>query len=120
MYTVLRFQFTDKQVNFIKDIGDRLNAFAPDTFIGIDRIGDRFSCSVSTENNWEIHVGDITSFIENHNQAIKIATERDFLLEIDIAFDQEDLSTKHFTSFDFPFIKILYLNNINLVLTVYS
>jgi hypothetical protein len=120
MYTVLRFQFSDKQANFVKEIGDRLNAVASDTFIGIDRVGNRFSCSVSTENNWETHIQDITSFIENHSQAIELAIENGFLVEIDIAFDREDFSAKHFSSFDFPFMKILCLNNINLVLTIYS
>jgi hypothetical protein len=120
MYTVLRFQFLDKQANFVKDIGDRLNASIPGTFTGIDRIGNRFSCSVSTENNWETHIEDINNFIESHSQTIELAIEKGFFVEMDIAFDREDLSAKHFSSFNFSFMKILCLNDINLVLTIYS
>lgn len=89
MYTVIR--FSDKtERNNLESLGEKLNRCLPGLFTGLDRVPNRFSCSVCSEDDWESHSRAISAVLTRCSEPIKEAISVQMELSIDVAIARED------------------------------
>jgi hypothetical protein len=101
MYTVVRFVagVTCSDAT-LTDVGSELNTVAAGTFKRLDRIGRRFSISVSSADNWDVHVNEVLTFIRRMSKVIAHGRAKDISIVADIAVEPEDLNSKPYLSCD--------------------
>jgi hypothetical protein len=96
MYTVIRFSDTSGK-NDLPRLGDELNRHVPRLYDGLDRVPNRFSCSVCSENDWVAHHKAIIDVLSRCADLILNAQEKQITIEIDIAVDPDDHSWRLIT-----------------------
>ena len=99
MYTVVRFVAgaTCSDATLI-DLGSELNTAAAGTFKRLDRVGRRFSISVSSADDWDVHASEVLAFIRKTSQVIANGRARGISVVADIAVEPEDLIGKPYLS----------------------
>jgi hypothetical protein len=99
MYTVIRFvaESTDSP-EVLARIGALLNESVHGAFERPDRVGGRFSVSLSTAGTWEAHESAIGEFIRTADGAIAQARLSHVSVEIDVAVEPEDISGRPYRS----------------------
>lgn len=71
MYTVVRFSAGDACTDeMLIQVGTRLNELHPRAFDRLDRIGRRFSVSVSKKDDWDANMAETLAFIESARSLI--------------------------------------------------
>ncbi|MGD9724688.1 MAG: hypothetical protein AB7O59_20680 [Pirellulales bacterium] len=119
MYSVIR--FAGPEIHF-DELGALLNATKPGMYTGVDKVEDRFSCTLSNEANIDAHLQQIEVTI----RAIAPTLERALLLaiklEIDIAIERGDYLSRWLTVINCSalLIGLLATFEIGLVLSVYG
>jgi hypothetical protein len=92
MYTVCRFSrgphHSDEE---LARIGQALNRIRPGQFERLDRVGGRFSVSVSTGSTWQAHLVAIREYVHAMSDVIAQSKALDISVEIDIACEPDDL-----------------------------
>jgi len=120
MYTVIRFLKRGDEAA-LRAIGECLNERASGFFTGLDRIGDRFSCSLTTGGDHHLQQESIARFIEQHRGALNLAIGLDVDIQLDVAVWPEDLTGEVVTSFAFDpdLLAVLAESHVELALSIY-
>lgn len=100
MYTVVRFCADEScSDETLMDFGARLNSIVPSTYDGrLDRIGRRFSTSVSTKDDWAANLDETLQFIRKIATLAEGVRPAGISVEIDAAIEPEDLGGRFFLS----------------------
>ena len=69
MYTVIRFSGAPEQLG---TVGRVVNAAMPGLYEKLDPIGNRFSCSVSSNDDWAVHCAEIRHTVFSLEAAIDL------------------------------------------------
>jgi len=88
MYTVLRFVGGGKGA--LDELGGSLNNIRPGIFKGLDKVGDRFSVSISANDDWSKHQNDVLDFLKQIQPVLVKMDRQAVALECDIAVEPED------------------------------
>jgi hypothetical protein len=123
MYSVCRFVRSsggDEQTLY--DIGSALNRVKAGQFARLDKIGGRFSVSLSTADTWHAHLIAIRGFIHEMSEVISEAIFKGIYVEIDVAVEPEDLAGGVFVSYAMPSVMLTELGarGITMVFTQYK
>jgi hypothetical protein len=119
VYTVLRFKFNPENLHFLDYFGEKMNSIHGKVFTRADRIGNRFSLSVSDAADWNTHVQEINQFLVLGKDVFSEAKEKNIVLELDIAIEHKDLQETQFVMYKFNFLELLIETNVLLAITVY-
>lgn len=115
MYTVIRFVAGQAcSAEQLDRIGALLNGSVNGAYRRPDRIGGRFSVSVSTADSWTDHELAVSSFIRSAGTAILEAKSNDISVEVDVAVEPEDINGKAYLSLSMsvPFQEEMVRNGI--------
>jgi hypothetical protein len=100
MYTVIRFVAGSQcSTDQLEHLGLLLNESVPDCFKRLDRIGGRFSISISSDDTWSEHELALANFIRSAMQMIIYARSQDVSVEVDVAVEPEDITKAAYLSF---------------------
>ena len=103
MYTVLRFSAGDACTDeMLVGIGARLNGLVPRAFERLDRVGRRFSVSVSSKDDWETNIAETLAFIRAAGPAIDAARKIGIIVAADTAIEPEDFRGRPWLSSAMP------------------
>jgi hypothetical protein len=117
MITVFRVSHTSNEK--LLEIGRQINEIQPNTFDGLDKVVNRFSCVVSEKDDWFEHIADIEFFIQIF--ATFLQSLDDVEMCIDIAISLQDGNSQFVTiSFNQDFMRLLVESKIALDLTFYE
>lgn len=122
MYTVLRFVADPTCSDTVLcELGRRLNGIRGFVFDGLDARGHRFSISISSDEQWTIHLSALLDFVQSAASVIADARRAGITIEADVAIEPEDLQEKFYLSCTVPAatLKELEQNAVNLTFTVY-
>ncbi|WP_435018098.1 hypothetical protein TA3x_000043 [Tundrisphaera sp. TA3] len=121
MYSVIRFSGFSG-IEDLHEIGDEVNRLLPAPFGGPDRVLNRFSCSLSKDDDWGTQCRSIEEIIPTLSPAIRKSAELGVRVEIDVAIEPEDHSGRFLA--DFPlgqsFLKILVEANVAFRFSLYG
>lgn len=122
MYTLARFQSARKDASELKRLGERLNQVKRNTFVGLDRIGGRFSCVISDSDDWREHARRMVRFLDIFKASIQLAARRGIEVEFDVAIEPEDAAGKPYISLDITrrMITRLAKDHVQLTFTYYT
>jgi hypothetical protein len=99
MYTVIRFiAGSGCSSEQLRQAGEQLNNSIPGAFKRFDRIGGRFSVSISTGDTWDVHEVAIAKFIHAATSVVAEARLNEISVEIDVAIEPEDVIGKAYLS----------------------
>jgi len=103
-------------------IGAALNGVRAGQFERLDRVGGRFSISLSSSDTWQAHLIAIREFVHSMSEPISASVGLGISVEIDVALEPEDLVAKDFVSFALPsmVLKELGTRGVALVFTSYG
>jgi hypothetical protein len=121
MYTVARFQCARKNSRKLKSLGESLNRVRKNTFVGLDRIGGRFSCVICDSDNWKEHLRQMVRFLDRFKASVQLASREDIDVEFDVAIEPEDAAGKPYISLETTrqVIKRLAKDHVELTFTYY-
>lgn len=119
MYSVLRFRGPAAQFDAL---GAQVNAIMPGAYDGPDRVGGRFSLSLSQDPIWNEHRRQVGERLQQLASVIQTAACQGFAFELDLAIDREDLANRLALGLTFDQAVLRQLNDlgIELTLTIYS
>lgn len=119
MHSVLRFRGPAEQLDAL---GAQINAIVPGAYDGPDRVGGRFSLSMSQEPIWSEHRRQVGDRLQQLASVIRPAACQGFTLELDLAIDREDLEHRLALGLTLDQAVLRQLNDlrIELTLTIYS
>lgn len=122
MYTVVRFETTKRRARLLPALGSSLNQIKPNTFQGLDKVQNRFSCSVCDDNAWAKHTQTISRFLRQFESVIRQARRNDVRIEFDIAVEPEDVAKGQYlaTNLSANFIKKLAQVEVEIGFTYYA
>ena len=120
MYSVIRFVSGNEAL--LKKIGTELNIIRPRSYDGIDRIGGRFSCSVSKLDSWYEHSEAILVLLTELRTFLASCKKKNIELVVDLAVEPEDYHDKPWISlgFDYKFMSALVRNGVEFEITYYA
>jgi len=99
MYTVIRFVAESASAaEQLGRIGALLNEAIQGAYERVDRIGGRFSVSLSTADSWLAHVLAIGEFVRTADGVIAEARVNHVGVEIDVAVEPQEISEKPYLS----------------------
>lgn len=99
MYTVIRFiAGTRCSAKQIEQVGVLLNDSVPNSFKRLDRIGGRFSISISSDDAWSAHELALANFVRVAMPAIVHARSQNVSVEVDVAIEPEDITKAPYLS----------------------
>jgi len=91
MYSVIRFTGSPRESDSVlSGIAESINARRPGTFTGMDKVDQRFSCTVSKRDSVDEHMVQILHFLRLFNDILKDASKKGVELQLDIAIEPED------------------------------
>lgn len=119
MYTVLRFNGKEDQ---FASIGYELNSIIPNFYSGPDKVGERFSCSLATDDNWVEHGDSVEMRLRKLAAVIKRSHLIGFTCGIDVALEPEDYLKQWITelTFSVPLLTLLAELQISLAISIYG
>jgi hypothetical protein len=123
MYTVLRFAADSTCSDAtLCELGQRLNGIRGFTFDRLDHHSHRFSISISSDDQWSVHLESLRDFVQNASAVIADAKRMGVTVEVDAALEPEDLRGKPYLSCSVPSatLKELEQNGVALTFTVYA
>ena len=125
MFTVLRFisqKDSPDSRNKLAELGKGFNKITKGIYKGIDKVGGRFSLTISDSSNWLIHQKEILHFLEAHSRILKKINHTQITIQFDIALEPEDrlLYSGPYISLDFEkeFLSEVVENGIQLTATL--
>lgn len=121
MYSVLRFSgFSSTE--HLHSSGAEVNLLVSGLFTGPDRVQDRFSCSISEDDDWDSHCRSIENTLSNLSPVIRKCTSSGVNMQLDIAIDPEDYSGRLLTIFPLKesLLQSVLDANVKFVLSLYG
>src|SRR6266403_20900 len=121
MYTVIRFETNKKRARLLPALGNSLNRIKENTFQGLDKAPNRFSCSICDDNAWAKHVQKISRFLGLFAPVMREARRNGVRVEFDIAVEPEDVAKGLYLAAHLPanFIKRLVKAEVEIGFTYY-
>ena len=89
MYTVLRFEHPGLPPTDITGIGLQINGIIEGLFDGVDKVENRFSCSISSNDAPNSHVDEIVAKVTRLHPLLTLLAPKKWGFEIDVALDSE-------------------------------
>jgi hypothetical protein len=80
----------DQDSRDILEVGAQVNAVRPNTFRGIRKAGDGFSCDVSISGLWSDHANAVMEFLSDFRDPIQRAIATGMEVAFDVALEPED------------------------------
>lgn len=122
MYTVLRFVSEENNAQSLETIARLVSAFSPASFDGMDRVPNRFSCSICDSSSFPDHISAICHCVESWKDIFTESQQLEVSCTFDVAFDVTDLErTAHYMSIGLnrSLLSALVRVNVALDLTIY-
>jgi hypothetical protein len=120
MYTVLRFDHPNLSPAEITDVGHQINHIIEGLFDGVDKVENRFSCSISSNSDPDEHVDEIVAKVTRVQPLLSQLAPRKWEFEIDVALDSELEHAYDTLSFPADFLGMLASVNCCLTITQYN
>jgi hypothetical protein len=123
MYTVIRFMAATQCLDAdLLEVGQRLNEVLPGSFRRLDHAGRRFSVTISSADDWGVHVKDVVAFIQKYSAVIAEAHSKNVSTVVDIAVEPEDLGSRPYLSCELSILELSEIAalGVGLVFTFYS
>src|SRR5687767_10910142 len=120
MYTVLRFEHPGLTLAEVTDVGHQINHIIEGLFDGVDKVENRFSCSISSRSDPDEHVDEIVAKVRRVQPLLNQLVAQKWEFEIDVALEGE--SENAYDTFSFPadFLGVLASVNCRLTITQYN
>ena len=121
MYTVIRFSDT-AGTNDLPRLGEQLNQLVPGSYTGLDRVPNRFSCSVCQEDDWALHHKAIIDILSRCAELITNAQEKGITIDVDVAVDPDDYCARMITelALDLDLVDLLSNLRVSLEISIYG
>ena len=116
MYTVLRFEHPGLSPAAIADVGRQIDGIIEGLFDGVDKVENRFSCSISSDSDPDEHVDEIVAKVTRLQPLLSQLAPKRWAFEIDVALDSE--SEHAYDTFSFPADFLGMLASVNCCLTI--
>src|SRR6266516_4196286 len=122
MYTVIRFIDKRSSDDRLINLGRELNRRIPGMFVGLDKGGTSFSCSVAKEDQWKKHKIAILRVVRRLRDILRKAKRMRVGVVCDTAIEPEDLKTRDIMtlSVDAGLMNALNASGVDLEFTWYS
>jgi hypothetical protein len=119
MYSVIRFSGPQESLDLV---GQKLNSIISGSYEGPDKVAGRFSCSVSTSDQWSVQLRAVIDWLTRADNVLNEARASGFDLEVDFAVGPEEYQGRWLTEFriDSELIAILLRYQIEFVISVYG
>lgn len=120
MYTVVRFSHP-ASAEPLHTFAQQLDLAAPGLFTGMDRVPNRFSCTVASGGDWEVHRRAVLELFSGHHALLEAAAGSGISVCIDVAIDPEDYASRLFAQVgvDPELAEWLVRSGVSLLFTVY-
>jgi hypothetical protein len=120
MYSVLRF-ISDEDA-MLRRLGSEIDGIDKSAYTGIDKVGGRFSVSISEVCNSREHILEIRSAIKRFSPVIQSAKSLGVRIEVDVAVYTDDLDGQLYTEMilDQSMLALLSEMNVQLRVTFYG
>jgi predicted MPP superfamily phosphohydrolase len=123
MYSVLRVTSENISKDFLDEIGNQMNSLVANTYEGIRKKEDGFSCEISKSDLWFDQIKEVSKFLNIFKDQIKTLRANGYGATIDIAVFPNEFKPQNYGFFLFhnsDFLQLLVDTGVEYEMSIYK